>query len=59
MKIEIVRYDSRAIEVVELDKKIKSFVYKGRHNKALSGPRSNYGWDGTKKGSKKKEKISL
>jgi len=59
MKIEVVRNNKGAVEIIELDKKIKRFIYKGSHNKVLSNCASNYGWDGTKKGSKKKEKISL
>ena len=59
MKIEIIRYNKDVIEVIELDKKMKSFVYKDSYRAALSNARSIYGWDDTKKSGKEEEKISL
>jgi hypothetical protein len=59
MKIEIVRYSKGVIEVIEIDKKMRSFVYKDSHKAPLSSARSIYGWDDTKKSGKEEEKISL
>ena len=55
MKVEVVNYKNGAVEVIEIDKNNKPFVYKDAYLASLSDQKAIYGWDECKKSSQKKK----